>query len=132
MIKTLLHIFIAVTFGLCLIGCSSTRGYPPEIQVRYDVENFKQVGKVSFVHFGYKGVFRIKLIDEIQGQDVTLITKEITEKYDCSLIKPAVPGVENPNIKSGLIYIKDASDETVIEISKEERIKFIAQHYPDH
>jgi hypothetical protein len=128
--RKLLLIVIAIVSPF-LVGCHVEKPFP-EIQIREDIKGFQETGKVSFVQYGYKGVFRIKLIDNIQKTDSERISQEILESCKCKLVKPAYPELKNPDTEHGLIYVRDATDEEMLKLSKDERIKFIAQHQPDH
>lgn len=127
----LFKISLIFIFLLLLItnGCF-LKNSSPEIQERKDFDSSKTIGKVTFKRVAYKGVYQVNLNDGVLIEEVNKIAGEIINKYNISLVKPSFPEVKNPMDR--IFWIENVSDETILEISKDDRIKFITQHFTSH
>jgi hypothetical protein len=127
----LFKISLVFIFLLLLVtnGCSLENN-SPEIQERKDIDSSKTIGKVTFKRIAYKGVYQVNLNESVLIEEVNKIAGEIINKYNVSLVKPSFPEVKNP--RDRIFWIENVSDETILEISKDDKIKFITQHFTSH
>ncbi len=125
---------IGLFFLTCitLFGCSSDNTGYPKIQERNYVENSKTVGKVTFKKIGYEGVYQLNFKEEVSENEIESLASQIVNKFNVSLVIPVHKELSNPDLKNKILWIEKVSDEVILEISKDDKIKFITQYYTSH
>lgn len=130
-----MKVLIGLILLTCLFlfgGCYSDENIYPEIQERNYVENSKTDGKVTFKKIGYKGVYQVNIREEISETEIEHFVNEIVNKFNVKLVKPSHKELSNPNLKNKIFWIENVSDEVILEVSKDDKIKFITQYYTSH